>query len=73
MKRKLTPTEKAEKKRRKALFTTVFMNGKMKRVRHMSPLVDGASVGQFLVQNGNAVDLMEHELWEQLPKVESTQ
>jgi hypothetical protein len=52
MKRKLTPTEKAEKKRRKALFTTVFMNGKMVRVRHMSPLVDGASVEQFLVQNG---------------------
>ena len=64
MKRKLTPTEKAEKKRRKALFIPVFMNGKMVRVRHMSPLVDGASVEQFLVQNGNAVDLMEHELWE---------
>ena len=62
MKRKLTPKEKAEMKRRKALFTTVFMNGKMKRVRRMSPLVDGTSVEQFLVQNGNAVDLMEHEL-----------
>ena len=43
-------------------MVTVFMNGKMVRVRHMSPLVDGASVEQFLVQNGNAVDLMEHEL-----------
>jgi hypothetical protein len=70
MKRKLTPTEKAEKQRRKALFTTVFMSGKMKRVRRASPLVDGIPADQFLVQNGNAADLTEHEMWEHLSKVE---
>jgi uncharacterized protein YnzC (UPF0291/DUF896 family) len=32
-KRKLTPAEKAEKKRRRKEYMTIFLNGKQKRVK----------------------------------------
>jgi hypothetical protein len=71
MKRKLTSAEKAERKRRKALFTTVFQNGKMKRIPRIDPLVEGVPLSEFMLQNGNVAELMEHKMWEHLPRIEA--
>ena len=58
-KRKLTAAEKAEKKRRKEMFETIFINGKQKRVRRTPPEPDWSEVDDpiFFTQN---------EMWEEL-------
>jgi 16S rRNA U516 pseudouridylate synthase RsuA-like enzyme len=62
-KRKLTPREKAEKKRRKRKFMTIFVNGKQKRVRR--PLmIDGIPVDEFIRQNADPIWLHQNEMWE---------
>jgi predicted RNase H-like HicB family nuclease len=62
-KRKLTAAEKAAKKRKKAEFRTVFINGKQKRVRR-PPTIDGMSVEEFIRRNADLIFLHEHEMWE---------
>jgi predicted RNase H-like HicB family nuclease len=62
-KRRLTAAEKAAKKRRKAEFQTVFINGKQKRVRR-PPTIDGMSVDEFIRRNADLIFLHEHEMWE---------
>lgn len=63
--RKLT---EAEKKRRKALFETVFINGKQKRVRKIQPdnMIDG-----YLIDD--PVFLKEKEMWPELHEWEMRQ
>ena len=58
-KRKLTLAEKLEKKRRKEMYETVFINGKQKRVRRSPPEIDYSQIDDpiFLTQN---------EMWEEL-------
>lgn len=55
-KRKLRPDEKAEKKRRKELYTTVFLGGKQKRVKR-SRLDGGLSREEFLKRQGGPIAL----------------
>lgn len=62
-KRRLTAAEKAAKKRRRAEFRTVFINGKQKRVRR-PPTIDGMSVDEFIRRNADLIFLHEHEMWE---------
>jgi predicted RNase H-like HicB family nuclease len=62
-KRRLTATEKAAKKRRRAEFRTVFINGKQKRVRR-PPTIDGVSVDEFIRSNADPIFLHEMEIWE---------
>lgn len=62
-KRKLTAREKAEKKRRKQEFMTVFVNGKMKRVRR-PPQIDGVDANEFMLRNADPLWLHQNELWE---------
>ena len=62
-KRKLTPAEKAEKKRRRREFMTIFINGKMKRVRR-PPTVDGVPLDDFIRQNADPIWLHQNEMWE---------
>jgi hypothetical protein len=62
-KRKLTPAEKAEKKRRRREFMTVFLNGKMKRVRR-PPTIDGMDVDEFIRRNADPIFLHQNEMWE---------
>lgn len=64
-KRKLTSKEKAEKKRRKALYTTIFVGGKQKRVKR-EPLIEGLSEEEFIKRNGDPVWLHQNELWEHI-------
>ena len=63
--RKLTAKEKAEKKRRKKEFMTIFVNGKQKRVRR-PPTIDGMDVDEFIRQNADPIWLHQNEMWELL-------
>ena len=62
-KRKLTPAEKGEKKRRQKEFMTIFVNGKQKRVRR-PPTMDGMDVGDFIRRNADPIWLHQNEMWE---------
>ena len=61
-KRKLTAREKADKKRRKLEFMTIFINGKQKRVRR-PPTIDGMSVDEFIRLNADPVWLHQQGEW----------
>jgi hypothetical protein len=61
-KRKLTAAEKAAKKRRRAEFRTVFVNGKMKRVRR-PPMIDGMDADEFIRRNADPIFLHAMEMW----------
>ncbi len=74
-KRKLTAAEKAEKKRRRELYQTVFIGGKQKRVRR-EPTIEGLPVDEFIRRNADPVWLHQNEMWELMdqeeePKVSS--
>ncbi|MCF7847753.1 MAG: hypothetical protein K9M45_02795 [Kiritimatiellales bacterium] len=57
--KKLTPTQKLEKKRRKEMYETIFNNGKQKRVRRSPPEVDYSQIN-------DPIFLMQKEMWEEL-------
>jgi hypothetical protein len=61
--RKLTAREKAEKKRRKKEFLTIFVNGKQKRIRR-PPTIDGIDADEFILRNGDPIWLHQNEMWE---------
>jgi hypothetical protein len=69
-KRRLKAVEKVAKKRRKAEFRTVFINGKQKRVRR-PPMIDGMDVDEFIRRNADPVFLHEHEMWELMDQRDS--
>jgi len=62
-KRKLTPAEKVEKKRRREQYMTVFMNGKQKRIKR-PPTIDGMDVDEFIRRNADPIWLHQNEMWE---------
>lgn len=62
-KKKLTAAQRAARKKRKADFMTVFMNGKQVRVRR-PPTVDGIPVEEFIRQNADPIWLHQHGYWE---------
>jgi predicted RNase H-like HicB family nuclease len=62
-KRRLTAAEKAAKKRRRAEFRTVFIDGKMKRVPRPAT-IDGMNVDEFIRRNADPIFLHEMEMWE---------
>ncbi len=62
-KRKLTRTEQAARAARTAAFTTVFVNGKQKRVRRQ-PIIDGISQEDFIERNADPIWLHQNEMWE---------
>jgi hypothetical protein len=62
-KRKLTPAEKAEKKRQKREYMTIFINGKQKRVRR-PPTIAGMDVDEFIRRNADPIWLHQNEMWE---------
>ena len=64
-KRKLTAKEKAEKKRRRQEYMTVFMNGKQKRVKR-PPTIDGMDVDEFIRINADPIWLHQNEMWEDM-------
>ena len=64
-KRKLTPAEKAEKKRRRREYMTIFINGKQKRVKR-PPKVDGIAEDEFIRNNADPIWLLQNEMYEEL-------
>ena len=68
-KKKLTPAQKAAKKKRQQEYMTIFVHGKQKRVKR--PLtIDGMDVDEFIMNNADPIFLHQNELWEymDLPK-----
>jgi len=68
-KRKLTPAEKAEKKRRQREYMTVFVHGKQKRVKR-PPTIDGMGVDEFIRRNADPIWLHQNEMWEYIDQPE---
>ena len=64
-KRKLTSAEKAEKKRRRREYMTIFVNGKQKRIKR-PPTVDGIPVDEFLRNSADPIWLLQNEMYEEL-------
>jgi hypothetical protein len=62
-KRKLTAAEKAEKKRRREGYMTIFINGKQKRVKRPHT-VDGMDPDEFIRRNADPIWLHQNEMWE---------
>ncbi len=62
-KQKLSRAEKEEKERRKKEFMTIFVNGKMKRVKR-PPTIDGMDVDEFIRRNADPIWLQQNEMWE---------
>ena len=62
-KKALTPEQRRERKRRKAEFQTIFINGKQKRVRR-EPMIEGLPQDEFLRRNAYPVTLHQLERWD---------
>jgi len=62
-KKKLTAAQRAEKKRRKEEFMTIFVNGRQKRVRR-PPTIDGMDPEEYIRQNADPIWLHQHGYWE---------
>jgi hypothetical protein len=62
-KRKLTAAEKAEKKRRREQFMTIFINGRQKRVKR-PPTIEGMDPDEFIRRNADPIWLHQNEMWE---------
>jgi len=64
-KRKLTAAEKAEKKRRRREYMTIFVNGKQKRVKR-EPTIEGLPADEFIRRNADPIFLLQNEMYEEL-------
>lgn len=64
-KRKLTPAEKTQKKKRQMESMTIFINGKQKRVK-CPPTIDGIDLDDFIQSNADPVWLHQNEMWEDM-------
>jgi len=62
-KKKLTPAQRAERKRRKRETMIIFINGKQKRVPR-PPTIDGMGVEEFIRQNADPIWLHQNERWD---------
>ncbi|MBF0140579.1 MAG: hypothetical protein HQL74_09905 [Magnetococcales bacterium] len=63
MKRKLTPQEKAVRRRQRREFMTIFINGKQKRVRR-PVTIDGMDEDTFIRQNADPIWLVQYGMYE---------
>lgn len=64
-KRALTAQQKAEKKRRRQEYMTVFVRGRQKRVKR-PPTIDGISVEEFIRKNADPLWYHENEMWDEI-------
>jgi len=58
-KKPLTAAQRADRKRRKAEFMTVFINGGKKRVRR-PPMIEGLPADEFIRRNADPIWLHQH-------------
>jgi len=59
----LAAAEKAEKRRRQKEYTTIFINGKQRRVKR-PPTIDGIDIDEFIRRNDDPIWLHQNEMWE---------
>jgi hypothetical protein len=64
-KRKLTAQQRAEKKRRRQEYMTIFIRGKQKRVRR-PPTIDGIPEEEFIRNNADNLWYHQNEMWDQI-------
>ena len=69
-KKKLTPEQKAAKRKRREEYMTVFMNGKQKRVKR-PPTIDGIPVEEFILRNADPIWLHQNEMREYIDQDEN--
>ena len=62
-KRKLTAAEKRARRERKEKYTTIFINGKQKRVPRPQQ-IEGMDVHEFIARNADPVWLHQNGMWE---------
>lgn len=62
-KRKLSPAEKAEKKKRRKEYMTIFVNGRQKRIKR-PPTIDSMDADEFIRRNADPIWLHQNEMWE---------
>ena len=68
-KKKLSPAQKAAKKKRQKEYMTIFVNGKQKRVKR--PLtIDGMDVDEFIRRNADPIWLHQNEMWEYMDQAQ---
>lgn len=70
-KKRLTAAQRREKKRRKAGFMIVFINGKQKRVRR-PPTIEGLPADEFVRRNADPIWLLQHGHYELLDGTSET-
>ena len=68
-KRKLTPAQKAAKRKRQKECMNVFINGKQKRVKRPST-IEGMDVDEFIRVNADPIWLHQNEMWEYMYELE---
>lgn len=68
-KRKLTPSQKAAKKKRQKEYITIFVNGKQKRVKRPST-IEGMDADEFIRRNADPIWLHQNEMWEYMDEPE---
>ena len=68
-KKKLTPAQKAAKKKRQQEYMTVFIGGKQKRVKR-PVTIDGMDVDEFIRRNADPIWLHQNEMWEYMEPME---
>lgn len=68
-KKKLTPAQKATKRKRQKEYMTIFMNGKKKRVKR-PPTIEGMDVDEFIRRNADPIWLHQNEMWEYMDQTE---
>lgn len=69
-KRKLTPAQKAERRRRRREYMMVFMDGKQVRVKR-PPTIEGLSVEEFIKRNADPIWLQQNGMWEYMQPEEA--
>lgn len=71
-KRRRTAAQKAQKRRHRQEYMTVFIRGKQKRVRR-PPTVEGISVEEFVRRNADALWYHQNEMWEEIDSDEKNE
>ena len=66
-KRKLTARERSEKRRRSQELMTIFIHGKMKRIRR-PPQIEGLDVDEFIRHNADHKQIRRGSVLNGLPK-----
>ena len=68
-KKKLSPDQKAAKKKRQKEYMTIFVNGKQKRGKR-PPTIDGMDADEFITRNADPIWLHQNEMWEYMDQTE---